>query len=48
MNKELQKMIEISPMSWQKCAFQVYKHQRLYCQLKQKWCNSKDCKEQMI
>ena len=41
-------MIEISPMSWQKCTFQIYKHQRLYCQLKQKWCNSKDCKEQMI
>ena len=46
--RSCKEMIEISPMSWQKCTFQVYKHQRLYCQLKQKWCNSKDCKEQMI
>jgi hypothetical protein len=33
---------------WQKCVYQRFKEQRLYCTLKEEWCSSKDCKEQMI
>lgn len=33
---------------WQMCVFQVFREQRLYCTLKEEWCSSKDCKEQMI
>lgn len=33
---------------WQRCKFQTNKNGRLYCRLKESWCNSQDCMEQMI
>jgi hypothetical protein len=33
---------------WQPCRFQTTREGIQYCILKKEWCNSSDCKEQMI
>ena len=38
----------ISIEKWHRCQFQKIKDSILYCELKEKRCNSNDCKEQMI
>jgi len=35
-------------MDWHCCKFMCFKENRSYCELKEDWCKSRDCKEQMI
>ena len=35
-------------MGWYPCTFMIFKENKIYCMLKEIWCESHDCKEQMI